>query len=97
MTRQEALTVLRNTAWLGTDEHREAVEVAIEVLEETSQNLAKPFNADQHVQRVGNVGVEVADAIACNNCPDLTLDEYDLFTGGLTNPKYYRCANIEIC
>lgn len=43
------------------------------------------------------VNVEVADAIACNNCPDLTLDEYDLFTGGLTNPKYYRCANIEIC
>ena len=47
MTREEAIYVLKNAAWLGSDKDREATEEAVNMAIEALQNLSKPNNGLQ--------------------------------------------------
>ena len=56
MTNEEAINVLKNTAWLGTEKDRERVEKAVELAVEALENeIPHTCNYCEHYQGVHGV------------------------------------------
>ena len=86
MTREEAIYILRNTAWLGTDKDRDeteqAVEVAIKALEQepktgrwivTNQHALIPSSMRYKCSECGHIRSR-HDGDILNYCPNCGAD-----------------------
>ena len=67
MNTQEAIKILRNTAWLGTHEDREKTEQAIEVVAEALEHEQNCVKCKHYTETEDDTGVHSQCKVTCSN------------------------------
>ncbi len=105
MTRTDAITILSNAAWLGTDEDRDKIEEAVRMAVEALQTEKKSHLEDEICGNPANKAVkmqksvtinESGDSLKLQNCND-SISRQAAIDAVCKDCEYYYNENVIQC